>query len=171
MNKLNTNIQIILGIDPGIEKLGIAVIKVNPNEKKKETVIYSECFMTDKKMETQNRLALIYARIGEIIKKYSPTIVAIEHIFFSVNQKTAIVVAEARGVILASIGANNLEIIELTPNEIKQSVTGYGKATKADIIKMIPKIVDLPTDSLQDDEIDAIAIALSASSKLRYQQV
>lgn len=171
MIKLNDERKIILGIDPGIERVGLAIIKVLPNNKKKETVIYSECFMTDKKMETHKRLALIYKKIQEIIKKYSPTIVAIEHIFFSVNQKTAIVVAEARGVILASAGVNNLEIIELTPNEIKQSVTGYGKATKADIIKMIPKIVDLPTKSLQDDEIDAIAIALSASSRLRYQQV
>jgi crossover junction endodeoxyribonuclease RuvC len=171
MNKLNTNIQIILGIDPGIEKVGIAIIEITPNNKKKETVVYSECFMTDKKIEIHKRLALIYKRMQEIIKKYSPTIVAIEHIFFSVNQKTAIVVAEARGVILASAGINNLEIIELTPNEIKQSVTGYGKATKKDIIKMIPKIIDLPTKSLQDDEIDAIAIALSASSRLRYQQV
>lgn len=171
MNKLNSDKQIILGIDPGIERLGIAILELNPNNKKRETVIFSECFVTSRKDTTEVRLAKVYNRITEVLNLYKPTVVAIEHIFFSNNQKTAIIVSEARGVILAAVGQKQVKIVELTPNEIKQSVTGYGRATKADIITMIPKIVDLPTLSLQDDEIDAIAIALSVSSRLRYQQV
>ncbi len=171
MQKLDTEKHIILGIDPGIERLGIAVLEYNPANAKKETVIFSECFMTHKSETTEKRLAAIYTRIQKIINQYSPDILAIESIFFSVNQKTAIVVAEARGVVLAAAGEYSLRVIELTPNEIKLAVTGYGKATKSDIIKMVPKIVTLPTDSLQDDEIDAIAIALSSSSQLRYSQI
>lgn len=171
MNKLNTDKQIILGIDPGIERLGIAILELNPNNNKKEKVIFSECFMTNRKDTTEIRLANIYNKVTEILNLYEPTVVAIEHIFFSNNQKTAVIVSEARGVILAAIGQKQTKIMELTPNEIKQSVTGYGRATKQDIITMIPKIVELPTNSLQDDEIDAIAIALSVSSRLRYQQV
>ena len=82
-----------------------------------------------------------------------------------------VVVAESRGAVLAAVGQKQIKVFELTPNEIKQSITGYGRATKNDIIKMIHKIVELPTTTLQDDEIDAIAIALSVGSRLRYQQV
>lgn len=171
MQKINTQKHIILGIDPGIERLGIAILSVDPENKKKETVLFSECFTTNKKDTTQYRLSLIYKHIEEIITIYTPSVVAIENIFFSVNQKTAVVVAQSRGVVLAAVGQHGLGIIELTPNEIKLAVTGYGKATKNDIIKMVPKIVNLPTNSLQDDEIDAIAIALCASGRLRYSQI
>lgn len=158
--------HIILGIDPGIEKLGIALLCVDKSKKEREEVLYSECFVTSSKDSTQDRLAAIYSKIIDIVKEYKPTVVAIEKIFFTVNQKTAVIVAEARGAVLAAIGQNMLPIIELTPTEIKESITGYGRATKKDIIKMVPKIITLKTNSLQDDEIDAIAAALSAAPRI-----
>jgi crossover junction endodeoxyribonuclease RuvC len=162
----NSGPHIILGIDPGIEKLGIAILKIDKTSQTREEVLYSECFMTSSKDTVQDRLASIYSKIIEIVKEYKPTIVAIEKIFFTVNQKTAVVVAQARGTVLAAIGQNMLPIIELTPTEIKESITGYGRATKKDIIKMIPKIIKLKTNSLQDDELDAIAIALTAAPRI-----
>lgn len=169
--KLNTEKQIILGIDPGFERLGIAIISIDENTKPKEKILFSECFKTSKKDNIQNRLSQIYDHLNEIVKKYKPTVVAIEKIFFTVNQKTVVDVAQSRGVVLSVIGKTNLPIIELSPTVIKQSVTGYGRATKQDIIKMIPKLITLPTSSLQDDEIDAIAVALSAIGQIRYSQM
>lgn len=171
MNKINTDKKIILGIDPGIERLGIAVLEFNPMNKNKETVLYSECFITKNKDTTQERLALIYNQIENIIKKYSPDIVAIEKIFFTNNQKTAVNVAQARGVVLSCVGQKKLQVFEISPTEMKLAITGYGRATKSDIIKMIPKIVNLPKETMQDDEIDAIAIALSCTSQIRYSQI
>lgn len=169
--KLNSENQIILGIDPGFGRLGIAIIELNDNLKPKEVVLFSECFTTSKDGPIQNRLAQIYEHITKIIQKYKPTVVAIEKIFFTVNQKTVIDVAQSRGVVLSAVGKEDLKIIELSPTVIKQSVTGYGRATKQDIIKMIPKLIALPTSSLQDDEIDAIAVALSAIGQIRYSQM
>ncbi len=163
--------KIILGIDPGIERLGIAILEKDPLKNPKENLTYSECFKTHKSLPLEKRLSLIYKKVEEIIKKYNPDIVAIEKIFFSVNQKTAIVVAESRGAVLAAVGSHNKEIIEMAPTEIKESVTGNGNAKKEDIARMIPLILpNIPLKN-QDDELDAIAIALAASSRLRYSHL
>lgn len=168
--KLNSKPEVILGIDPGIERLGIAILKIDPLAKTKEELVFSECFNTSKNEPHADRLSKINEHIITIINKYSPTVIAIEKLFFTVNKKTALMVAEARGAVLCAIGQKNIKVIELSPTEIKQAVAGYGRATKADIIKMVPKIISMPTKSMQDDEIDAIAVALSASGYLRYSQ-
>ena len=141
------------------------------NDKPREKILHSECFKTSKDEPIQNRLAQIYKHIKQIIKNYKPTVVAIEEIFFTVNQKTVIDVAQSRGVVLSIVGEENLKIIELSPTLIKQSVTGYGRATKKDIIKMVPKIIHIPNATIQDDEIDAIAVALCAIGQIRYSQM
>lgn len=168
---IDQNKKIILGIDPGIERVGIAILQKDPNRKPKEVLLYSECFKTNKTLPTEKRLALIYSKIKDLLLAYKPDILAIEKIFFTVNQKTAIIVAQARGTILAAAGEYNVDIIELSPTEIKESITGNGRANKEDILRMVPKIITLPDNATQDDELDAIAIALSASSKLRYSQI
>lgn len=162
---------IILGIDPGIEKLGIAILEKNINSSPKEKILFSECFKTSKNLSTSERLYLIHEHVKQVLEKYNPDIAVIEKIFFTVNQKTAIVVAEARGVVLSTFGLKNIDVMELSPTEIKECITGNGNAKKTDIARMLPKIIKLPTDSLQDDELDAIAAALSCSSKLRYSQL
>jgi crossover junction endodeoxyribonuclease RuvC len=152
----------IIAIDPGYERLGVAVLEKMP--KQKELLLFSECFKTSAKLPHHERLTLIGSRIKEIIKKYKPERLATEKLFFSKNQKTALLVSEARGVILYTGSSLGLEVFEYTPSDIKIAVTGYGKAEKKQIMSMVPKLIQigpkaLSTDS--DDELDAIAIGLT----------
>jgi crossover junction endodeoxyribonuclease RuvC len=161
----------IIGIDPGIERLGIAIVEKNITTLPKEKIIFSECFKTPKTLPTEKRLAMIYKRIIEVLNEYQPDIAIIEKIFFTVNQKTAIVVAESRGTVMSAIGSLDIKVMELSPTEIKESITGNGNAKKEDIARMLPKIIDIPNKTVQDDELDAIASALAGSAKLRYSQL
>jgi crossover junction endodeoxyribonuclease RuvC len=111
----------IISIDPGYERLRVAIIQKEKN--KREELVFSECFKTSSKLPHAERLTLIGDRIKEIIKKYKPEQMATEKLFFSGNQKTALLVAEARGVILYSGTSQGLEIFEYTPNEVKIAVS------------------------------------------------
>lgn len=154
----------ILGIDPGYERLGIAVIeKISGKEK----VLFSECFKTSSKLDFSERLLLVGEEVKKVIKKYKPEILSIETLFLSNNQKTAMRVSETRGVIIYEARKAGLEVFEGTPLQIKMATTGYGKADKAQIIKMVKLLVELDTDKKQDDELDAIAIGLTASAYLK----
>ncbi len=149
----------IISIDPGYERLGLAIIEKNKNER--ETLIFSECFKTSAKLPHHERLALIGDRIIEIIKKYKPEQLATEKLFFAGNQKTALLVAEARGVILYAGSTCGLEIFEYRPNEIKIAITGYGSAEKKQMMDMVRKLIKVESKTNSDDELDAIAIGLT----------
>ena len=148
----------ILAIDPGYQRLGIAVIEKNRGTK--ETLIYSECFETDKKLEHSERLALVANKISETIKEYNPEAVALETLFFSTNQKTAIKVAEVRGVILSEVSRTGLKTYEYNPMQVKVAVTGYGKSDKSQVMFMTKKLLRIDKEAL-DDEYDAMAIGLT----------
>jgi crossover junction endodeoxyribonuclease RuvC len=149
----------IIAIDPGYERLGIAVIEKELSGK--EVLIYSECFKTSSKLPHPERLRLIQEKIKKIIKEYNPERCAIETLFFSNNQKTALLVAEARGAIIATSASEGLEIFELNPNSIKLAVTGNGASDKDQIIKMIPILIKINKEIKHDDEYDAIACGLT----------
>jgi crossover junction endodeoxyribonuclease RuvC len=151
--------MIIISIDPGYERLGLAVIE--KEVRNKETLIFSECFKTSAKIPHHERLALIGNRIKEIIKKYKPEKLATEKLFFSGNQKTAMLVAEARGVILYTGSSLGLQVFEYTPNEVKIAITGYGRSEKRQIIDMVRKLIVVTSKTKSDDEFDAIAIGLT----------
>ena len=148
----------ILAIDPGYDRLGIAVIEGNPS---RPTLLMSECVLPEKGVRAE-RLAHIAKAIAAAITEYSPERLAIETLFFSVNKKTALGVAEARGVALAAAGIANLPVIECSPQQIKLAVTGHGGADKKAVAHMIPKLILLPKKKRLDDEIDAIAIGITA---------
>ncbi len=148
----------IIAIDPGYERLGIAVLE---KEKGKEELIFSECFKTSVKIEHAERLKLIGQEIEKIIKKYKPETMAIETLFFSKNQKTAIKVSETRGVILYVASKNDLDVKEFMPNQIKIAVTGYGASDKKQITGMVKKLIKIEKDIEYDDEYDAIAVGLT----------
>jgi len=150
--------RIILGVDPGFSRLGIALIK----KEIKETLLHSECFETDAKEEHSNRLLAIMNRVEDVIKTWRPDILAIEKLFFNKNITTALKVAEARGVIMSLCKNYGLEVVEYNPLEIKSAVAGYGKATKQQMIAMVPKLIKIDRKIKYDDEYDAIAIALTA---------
>jgi crossover junction endodeoxyribonuclease RuvC len=156
----------ILGIDPGYERIGIAIIDKNKGEK--ERLIFSECFKTSKEINFEERILLIGKKIEEIIKEHKPEILAIETLFLNTNQKTVMHVSEARGVIIYEAMKNNLGLFEATPPQIKIATTGYGRADKKDVLKMVRLLIDIDESKKSDDELDAIAIALTAYAHLKY---
>lgn len=167
----------ILGIDPGFERLGIAILEKTSLKKKsasaqgyggtREQVIFSECFKTSAKLDFSERLVLIGEEIKKIIKKYKPEILAIETLFLTTNQKTVMHVAEARGVVIYECTQAGMKIFEASPPQIKMAITGYGRANKEQIMKMVKILVDIDNTKKSDDELDAIAIALTASAHLK----
>jgi crossover junction endodeoxyribonuclease RuvC len=161
----------ILGVDPGFERLGIAVLEKNTGDKK-EQVLFSECFKTSAKLEFSERLNLIGTEIKNIIKKYQPEILSIETLFLTTNQKTVMHVAEARGVVIYEAARAGLQIFEASPPQIKIATTGYGRADKKQIIKMVKILVDIDNKEKKlDDELDAIAIALTAFAYIKNKKI
>ncbi|MCM2338953.1 MAG: crossover junction endodeoxyribonuclease RuvC [Burkholderiales bacterium] len=151
----------ILGIDPGFERLGVAILEKNKGDKK-EKVLFSECFHTSSKIDFSERLLSIGKEVKNIIKKFKPEKLAIETLFLNTNQKTVMHVAEVRGVILYEASIANLQIFEVSPPQIKIATTGYGKANKEQVMRMVKILVDIDNNKKSDDELDAIAIALTA---------
>ena len=149
----------ILSIDPGFERVGIAIIEKTSLQKDK--LVYSTCFKTSAKIPFCERLEKIGTEIEKTIKKYKPEVLAIEKLYFTTNQKTAMGVSEARGAILYIASKNGLSICEYTPPQIKVAVTGYGKASKEMMMSMVPKLIEIDVNINSDDELDAIAIGLT----------
>ena len=156
-----------LGIDPGFERVGIAVVERNENSK--EILLYSNCFKTDSKLPFPERLLLIGQEIERVIKKNKPDALSIETLLFNTNQKTALMVSEARGIFIYEAQKNNLEIYEYTPLQIKNAITGYGRASKNQVDTMVRQLISIPKTTKQDDEIDAIAIALTGLASYKNE--
>jgi crossover junction endodeoxyribonuclease RuvC len=153
----------ILGIDPGYDRLGIAVIEKENSGK--ESVVFSGCIRTSAKDDFVDRLHDLGNQFRAILKKYKPDEAAIEDLYFAKNSTTAMKVAEARGVIQYVTRENGIPVFAYHPNAIKIAVTGYGAAKKTDIAFMIPKLVAVPAGKKLDDELDAIAVALTHSAQ------
>lgn len=149
----------IISIDPGYERVGIAVIEKLP--KQNEVLLYSDCFKTSKEDRLPARIALIGREIKKLIEEYKPERLAIEKLYFTNNQKTAMGVSEARGVIIYEGSLAGLTIHEYTPLEIKVAVTGYGKSDKKQVISMIPRLIKIDKKIAHDDEYDAIAVGIT----------
>ena len=154
----------ILGIDPGMAIVGYGVLEVESENIK---VVASGSIQTCKDCNDENRLLDIYNDLSTIIEMYKPDCASIEKLYFFKNQKTIIPVAEARGVILAVLAKYGIPIYEYTPIEVKQVLTGYGRASKKEVESMVK--IALKTDTLPklDDTVDAIAIAICHQRNLR----
>ena len=155
----------IVGIDPGYERLGLAIIE--HSTKNHDELIYSTCLTTPKTISFPERLGLLALKIEPLLAEHRPEILAIEELFFSGNQKTAMKVSEVRGMIIYLAIKAGMKIINLTPLQIKMSTTGYGRASKSQVITMIEKFIRVPKGSRHDDEYDAIAIALTGAANSR----
>jgi crossover junction endodeoxyribonuclease RuvC len=147
----------ILGIDPGTATTGWAVVE---EVKKNPRLIACGCVNTSKFKSDADRLVEIGKDIISLIKKYKPDEAAIEALFFFNNQKTAITVAQARGVVLYELKKNKLPIENYTPLQVKQAITGYGRADKKQIQLMVKNILKLSCIPKPDDAADAVAIAI-----------
>lgn len=148
----------ILAIDPGYDRLGIAIVE---GDSSRPTLVMSDCVQPQKGVR-EGRLAEVSSAITVAIATYAPDILALETLFFSVNKKTALGVAEARGAILAAAGIAGIPVIECSPQQVKLAVTGHGGSSKAAVGAMIPRLLNLPEKKRLDDELDAIAIGITA---------
>jgi len=148
----------VIAIDPGYERMGVAIIEKTNG---KETLVFSECFKTSPKILHEERLKLIGKEIESLIKKYEPEAMAIETLFFKNNQKTAMHVSEARGVMLYLASVLGLFVKEFSPMAIKVAVTGYGSSEKDQVIFMVKKLIKINNKIKYDDEYDAIAVGLT----------
>jgi crossover junction endodeoxyribonuclease RuvC len=157
--------MIILGIDPGYDRLGIAVIEKSAVAK--ETVLYSDCLQTSAKNDIYARFKEIGAEVACVFDEYEPDALAIENLFITKNQKTAMRVSEVRGIIIYEAVKRGIPIHEYSPMQVKTSVTGDGTSDKQRMVKMVGLLVKLPKKKIIDDEYDAIAVALTCSARIK----
>jgi len=149
--------MIILGIDPGLATTGYGLIE----EKKKDfKLVDYGCISTSPRLPFDSRLKKIYQDLNKIIKDFEPSVFSIEKIFFCKNAKTALEVGQARGIALLTAAQKNLKIYEFTPLEVKQTITGYGKAEKIQVQKMVKLLLNLKEIPRPDDAADALALAI-----------
>lgn len=155
----------ILGIDPGMAIVGYGFIDVD--EEGNLQLLASGSVQTDKKLDDSKRLLEIYNDLTEIVQTYNPDCASVEQLFFFKNQKTVIPVAEARGVILTVLEKCGIPAYSYTPMEVKQVLTGYGRAEKKEVEQMVK--IALNADELPklDDTVDAIAIAICHSRNIQ----
>jgi len=155
----------ILGIDPGTGILGFGVIEAN---KGKAELVDAGVIRTPVKEDDAVRLLTIYEELTDIIAHNKPQVMSVEKLFFARNVTTAMTVAQARGVVLLCGKQAGLELFEYTPMQIKQSVTGYGKADKKQMQEMVRILLKLKEVPKPDDAADALAAALTQASAMKY---
>ena len=148
----------VLGIDPGYDRLGVAVLE---RQGTKEVVVYSTCIETNKEDTIPDRLHTLGKALALILAEYAPDVVGVETLFFNKNRKTAIAVAQARGVILFLAKKQGCLVSEFGPQEIKVAVTGYGKSDKAAVLDMVKRLATNVPEQALDDEYDAIAVGIT----------
>lgn len=149
--------MVILGIDPGIAIVGYGIVEYKNSKFK--VIDYGQ-ITTDSKMDTLTRLELVYKGIDILLKTYNIDEVGIEELFFNKNVKTAITVAQARGVIMLACSHNNKKVYEYTPLQVKQGVAGYGRAEKLQVQQMVKSFLNLKAIPKPDDVADALAVAI-----------
>ena len=147
----------ILGIDPGYAIVGYGVVDYSRN---RFSTVGCGAVTTAAGMPFPKRLSDIYGDITSIIKKYSPEVLSIEKLYFNTNTTTAIEVAEARGVILLAAEMNGIPVFEYTPLQVKQAITGYGRAEKRQVMEMVKSFLGLAAIPKPDDTADALALAV-----------
>ena len=158
----------ILSIDPGYERVGIAILEKTSNGSGGEELIYSDCFKTSKELSFIERLELVGQEVERVIEKYKPEGFAIEKLFFNTNQKTATNVSEVRGALIYIALKNRLKVFEYTPLQIKVAVAGDGHGDKEQVIAMVKNLIKIEKEIKYDDEYDAIAVGLTCSASERF---
>ncbi len=160
--------MIFLGIDPGETLIGIGVIKKEDNSL---SFIDYKALRTKKGLNQQEKLNYVYKKTISLLEKYNPDYVGIESLFFYNNLKTAIKVSQTRGVILLACSHKNKKIIEFTPLQVKQSISGYGRADKKQIQLMVKAILNLKEIPKPDDCADALALAICTANSYKNPRI
>ncbi|MFH1547644.1 MAG: crossover junction endodeoxyribonuclease RuvC [bacterium] len=156
----------ILGIDPGTATTGWGIVDQDKKSDNGLKMVAYGAITTKAKQPNSQRLAIISNELEEIIKKYSPDVSSVEKLFFTNNQKTAMSVGEARGVILLSLENHSIPIYEFTPPQIKSGVCGYGRADKKQVQAMVQAILQMEEKPKPDDAADGLAAAICGASSV-----
>lgn len=149
--------MIILGIDPGTATTGYGIIE---SAKGQLRLIEYGCIKTSKSHSLPERLEEIYVDLTRLIRRHSPVKISVESVYFYNNVKTAIAVAQARGVILLCARQNKVSVLEFTPLQVKSNLTNYGKAEKKQVQYMVKTLLNLKSIPKPDDAADALALAI-----------
>ena len=150
--------NVIMGVDPGIALTGWGLIEdMGGNNYRR---VNSGCIKTDKNLEHMERLKVIHSSIVDVIWQYQPSAFALENVFFNKNTRTALMVGEARGVIMLGAALSEISVFHYTPLQVKSSVSGDGRADKLQMQKMVGILLRLNDFFKYDDEADALAVAL-----------
>ncbi|PIT93312.1 MAG: crossover junction endodeoxyribonuclease RuvC [Candidatus Harrisonbacteria bacterium CG10_big_fil_rev_8_21_14_0_10_38_8] len=158
----------ILGVDPGSTLIGYGLIDQDKNDNLKEL---DHGLITIKATTLPEKILLLSFKFQELLDKTKPEYVGIETLFFAKNKKTAFEVAHARGVLLYLLLKNQIPFKEITPNEVKVSVTSYGNADKDQVATMVKKILHLEELKGDDNTSDALAVAIAVSSLIKYEKI
>ena len=156
--------MIVLGIDPGTAALGYGIVDRTGSGLR---AIDYGCLTTSPDLPLPERLVQIHDLVAELIETHHPSLVAVERLFFSKNVQTAFAVGQARGVVLLAAAQAGVPVREATPNEVKVGVTGYGRAEKGQVARMVTVILQLAEVPTPDDTADALAIAISCANAER----
>lgn len=149
--------MLVLGIDPGTAATGYGLVSKEGDEL---TLVVYGTVNTPRHMPLPQRLQTVYRELGEIISQHRPDAVAVERLFFSKNARTALSVGQAQGVALLAAAEAGVPTHEYTPLQVKQSVVGYGRATKAQVQQLVKMLLALDSVPQPDDAADAIAVAV-----------
>ena len=158
----------ILGIDPGIAIVGTGIVeKVGY----KYLPVYYDSIITKAHTPLEDRIETVYNKTVELIETYKPDAIAVEELFFNNNAKTAFAVGQARGVILLAAKQHNVPFYEYTPLQVKQALTGYGRADKKQMQQMVKSFLGLNEVPKPDDTADALAIAICHGNSVRFNNL
>jgi len=157
--------MLIIAVDPGYDRCGFAVVQRDAHNN--DHLLYSDCFTTSASLPFEERLVRVVDTFRKLLTTYKPEACALEKVYFSSNQKTAMRVAEVRGALILTAHEARVVIHEFGPNEIKVAVAGDGRGTKRQVAAMVPRLIHIEKKVRFDDEYDAIAIGLTASATLR----
>lgn len=155
----------VLGIDPGFGRCGVAVVEKNGGGR--EVLLYSDCIETPASSEFTVRLRQVADECSRLIREHMPDYVALEKLYFSNNQKTAMRVAEVRGALIQAASSYGVDVAEYTPGEVKSAAAGWGGADKQAVATMLRALIKIEKTIKHDDEYDAIAIAITHLARTR----
>ncbi len=154
----------VLAFDPGFERLGAAIVERTKN---KETLLHSACIQTSAALPFPERLAILGKAAEALIESFAPTAMSLEDVYFANNAKTAMKIAEVRGMLIYIAMSHGLALYQYTPLQVKVAITGYGQSDKAAVALMVGRLLVLPPRKRYDDEIDAIAVGLTCLASAR----
>lgn len=160
---MQTTKKVILGIDPGIERVGWGIVELDNG-----MLLYraSGCITTQRSLETSARIELIAREISALCERERPDEAIVERLFFAKNRKTALMVSEAKGAIMLVLRSSGIETREYTPLEVKRAITGNGRAEKKQVAWMVKNLLKIKENIVSDDALDALALCFLGSNKL-----